>query len=98
MTDAPKLDPMPRPNAKLPPSKEAYDFAIAAVRAAWEEAAGLCDAACKRHATATYENKDARMQNAAKTYAAGDLAEEIRALATDPDALARVVAKAGAGE
>jgi hypothetical protein len=47
------------------------------------EAAGIAEAFMSQWATATYQNMDARMQNAAKTYAAGDIVSAIRARAAE---------------
>jgi hypothetical protein len=47
------------------------------------EAAGIAEAFMSQWATATYQNMDARMQNAAKTYAAGDIVSAILARAAE---------------
>ena len=44
-----------------------------------EACAEIADAAMEKYAAATYQNPEARMQNAAKTYCAGDIAAAIRA-------------------
>lgn len=45
-----------------------------------ERCAGIADVKMTEWARATYQNPEARMQNAAKVYAAGEIAEAIRAL------------------
>jgi len=74
----------------------------AIARAALEKAAEIADEIMRKYAAETYDTspvkvftKDtpSREQSAAKCYCAGEVANAIRAIANDPDALAEIVGR-----